>query len=125
MTTPKKTHDLAFSKGQLYARYTIGDDMLKRNGKLVVPNQNGLRQRVIHECHDSMCVGHPGVEKTYELIKQDLSWPKMKKHRYEYVTRCFSCQISKAKRMNPPSLLQSLEIPSSKWESISMDFIID
>ena len=42
----EKTDDLASRKGQLYARYTIEDGMLKMNGKVVVPNQNDLRQRV-------------------------------------------------------------------------------
>ena len=64
-----KIDDLASRKGQVYARYTIEDGMLKRNGKVVVPNQNNLRQRVIRECHDSPCAGHPGVEKTYDLVK--------------------------------------------------------
>ena len=66
---PGKIDDLASRKGQVYARYTIEDGMLKRNCKVVVPNQNNLRQRVILECHDSPCVGHPGVEKTYDLMK--------------------------------------------------------
>ena len=40
---PGKIDDLASRKGQVYARYTIEDGMLKRNGKVVVPNQNNLR----------------------------------------------------------------------------------
>ena len=47
--SPGKIDDLASRKGQVYARYTIEDGMLKRNGKVVVPNQNNLQQRVIHE----------------------------------------------------------------------------
>ena len=99
--------------------------MLKRNGKVVVPNQNNLRQRVIRECHDSPCAGHPGVEKTYDLVKRDFFWPRMKNHIHEYVAQCFACQVSKAERVKPPGFLQPVEIPSGKWESISMDFIVD
>ena len=122
---PGKIDDLASRKGQVYARYTIEDGMLKRNGKVVVPNQNNLRQRVIRECHDSPCAGHPGVEKTYDLVKRDFFWPRMKNHIHEYVARCFACQVSKPERVRPPGLLQPLEIPSGRWESISMDFIVD
>ena len=49
----------------------------------------------------------------------------MKNHIHEYVTRCFACQVSKAERVKSPSFLQPLEISSGRWESISMDFIVD
>ena len=97
-----KIGDLASRKGQVYARYTIADGMLKRNGKVVVPNQNNLRQRVIHECHDSPCAGHPGVKKTYDLVMRDFFWPRMKNHIHEYVARCFACQVSKPERVRRP-----------------------
>ena len=85
MIVPEKIDDLASRKGQVYARYTIEDGMLKRNGKVVVPSQNNLRQRVIRECHDSPCAEHLEAKKTYELVKRDFFWPKMKKHIHEYV----------------------------------------
>ena len=35
----------------------------------------------------------------------------------------FLVSSNKAKRVKPPGLLQPFEIPSSRWESSSMDFI--
>ena len=40
---PGKPDDLPSRKGQVYARYTVEGGMLKRNGKVVVPNQNDLQ----------------------------------------------------------------------------------
>ncbi len=37
----------------------------------------------------------------------------------------YMCQISKVEQVNTPRLLQPLIISNSKWESISMDFIME
>jgi hypothetical protein len=42
----------------------------------------------------------------------------------EYVARCDTCQRVKAEHQRPAGLLQLLEIPMSKWDDISMDFIV-
>ena len=38
--------------------------------------------------------------------------------------QCQKCQVNKAERLKAGGLLQPLEIPQGKWESISMDFIV-
>jgi IS30 family transposase len=42
----------------------------------------------------------------------------------EYVARCDTCQRVKAEHQRPVGLLQPLEIPTWKWDDISMDFIV-
>ena len=42
-----------------------------------------------------------------------------------YVTHCTKCQVNKAERLKVGGLLYPLEIPNGKWESISMDFIVE
>jgi hypothetical protein len=42
----------------------------------------------------------------------------------EYVARCDTCQRVKAENQRPAGLLQPLEIPTWKWDDISMDFIV-
>ena len=37
---------------------------------------------------------------------------------------CQQCQVNKVERLKVGGLLQPLEIPEGKWESISMDFIV-
>ena len=48
-------------------------------------------------------------------------WPGMHKDVQEYVVQCQKCQVNKAERLKAGGLLQPLEIPQGKWESISMD----
>lgn len=47
----------------------------------------------------------------------------MKREVAEFVHKCLNCQHVKAKRNKPKGLVQPLEIPEMKWDSISMDFV--
>ena len=47
----------------------------------------------------------------------------MKREVAEYVAKCMVCQKVKSEHKRPQGLLQPLEIPEWKWDSISMDFI--
>jgi len=44
---------------------------------------------------------------------------------HEYVERCYQCQVLKIEHTKTPRVFQPLKIPSAKWQSISMDFIVD
>jgi hypothetical protein len=48
----------------------------------------------------------------------------MKMDIVNYVARCLECQQVKAEHRHPTGLLQPHVIPESKWEVISMDFIV-
>ena len=48
----------------------------------------------------------------------------MKLEAESYVIRCPHCQVIKAERQKKAGLLQPLDIPAEKWQSISMDFIV-
>ena len=45
------------------------DGWLRKNGKLVVPNVNGLRDEVLSEFHHSKLTIHPGGNKMYRDMK--------------------------------------------------------
>jgi hypothetical protein len=61
-------------------------------------------------------------------MKDDLNplflWKGMKTYIVSYATRCIQYHQVKAEHRNPERLLQPDVIPESKWEVISMDFII-
>ncbi|XP_027344923.1 uncharacterized protein LOC113857349 [Abrus precatorius] len=59
----------------------------------------------------------------YQNLRKSFWWNGMKKDVAEYVARCLTCQKAKIKHQRPPGLLQPLEIPEWKWDSISMDFV--
>lgn len=47
----------------------------------------------------------------------------MKREVADFVARCLTCQKVKIEHRRPAGLVQSLEVPKWKWDSISMDFI--
>jgi hypothetical protein len=61
-------------------------------------------------------------------MKEDLKplffWKGMKADIVSYVARCLECQQVKVEHRHPAGLLQPHVIPESKWEVISMDFIV-
>jgi hypothetical protein len=59
-----------------------------------------------------------------EYLNPLLFWKGMKSHIVGYMGRCLECQQVKAEHRHPKILLQKHVIPESKWEVISMDFII-
>jgi len=59
----------------------------------------------------------------YRDIKRIFYGPGMKKKVAEYVAECLTCQRVKAEQGKSGGLLLPLEIPTWKWEQISMEFI--
>jgi hypothetical protein len=65
----------------------------------------------------------PGSSKMYQDLKENFWWSNMKVDIAKYVSECDTCQRIKASHLKPSGTLQSLPIPSWKWDDISMDFV--
>ncbi|GKD34792.1 ty3-gypsy retrotransposon protein, partial [Tanacetum coccineum] len=76
-------------------------DQLRRKGKLIVGNDDVIRQKLVNQFHSSAEGGHSGVLVTNKRLA---NWNKADLAAY-------------------PGLLQPLPIPQKVWEDISMDFI--
>jgi hypothetical protein len=59
-----------------------------------------------------------------EDLKPLFFWKGMKADIVNFVARCLECQQVKAEHRHPTGLLQPHAIPETKWEVISMDFIV-
>jgi hypothetical protein len=94
------------------------------NNRIVVPKNEELRQQILDEAHLSRYSIHPGSTKMYHDLKQHYWWTKMKIEIARYVAKCDACRRVKAIHMKTAGPLQSLPIPTWKWEDISMDFIV-
>jgi len=66
-----------------------------------------------------------GQDKTIELIRRNLWWPKMNERIIDFVKSCPKYQKNKAARHQPYGLSSPLELPYAPWQSIAMDFITD
>ncbi|GJW41202.1 putative reverse transcriptase domain-containing protein [Tanacetum coccineum] len=62
-------------------------------------------------------------DKMYQDLKKLYWWPNMKAIIAEYVGKCLTCSRVKAECQKPSGLLIQPEIPTWKWERITMDFV--
>jgi transposase InsO family protein len=60
----------------------------------------------------------------YAHIKQLFAWKGLKQAVQDFVRQCVICQQAKSDRSRLPGLLQPLQVPTSLWQIISMDFIV-
>ena len=96
---------------------TIGDDwVLRIQGRICVPNVDGLRELILEEAHSSRYSIHPGAAKMYQDLRQHYWWRRMKKDIVGFVARCLNCQQVKYEHQRPGGLLQQMDIPEWKWE---------
>ncbi|XP_070004036.1 uncharacterized protein [Nicotiana sylvestris] len=69
----------------------IGDDGgLRMQGRLCVPNVEGLHELILQEAHSSQYSIHPCATKIYQDLRQHYCWRRMKKDIVEYVARCLN-----------------------------------
>ncbi len=79
--------------------------------------------QVLQTRHNTLVVGHFGLNKTMELMFCDYWW--LWKFPKEFVGWCDVCVRAKKPCHRIHGLLQPLLILVSPWSSISMDFIMD
>ena len=109
---------------QVQCFHQDSEGVLWFKNRLVVPKDLGLRKQILDEAHLSRYSIHPGSNKMYQDLRQRLWWTRMKREIARYVSECDICRRVKASHLKPAGMLQPLDIPSWKWEDISMDFIV-
>ncbi len=62
-------------------RMKLEDGLIYYDHRIYIPQDHALRGEIIAASHDHITAGHPGIEKTKELILREYWWPKMKKDR--------------------------------------------
>ncbi|KAF8755364.1 hypothetical protein RHS01_05226 [Rhizoctonia solani] len=68
--------------------------------------------------------GHPGRQRTLELVSRNYYWPGIRADTYWHVDSCETCQrIRKPKYASIPP--QPLELPTRPWQHVSYDMIVD
>ena len=57
-----------------------------------------LRTDIIKESYDQPVYGHPGRDRTLELVKRQFYWRSIKDEVARYIRNCYICQRGKAPR---------------------------
>ncbi len=90
---------------------------------IVIPNVPSLRRRIITDYHSTKLAGHPGRERTIELVSRYYWWPSLKRDVAQFVAQCDECQRNKARTGKGHGLLKPLPIPDAPWQHVTMDFV--
>ncbi|KAH0603255.1 uncharacterized protein H6S33_008259 [Morchella sextelata] len=92
-------------------------------GSIYVPDYDPFNLRILQLYHDAASAGHPGHEKTFELISRDYYWPLMRNYIDRYIRNCHTSQRSKPNTHGKLSVLRPLPIPEQPLQEVSMDFV--
>ncbi|PRP74586.1 retrotransposable element protein [Planoprotostelium fungivorum] len=103
--------------------FELKDGLLLYNGMMYVPKSE--RTTILIVKHDSPIAGHYGIRKTKELVSRDYWWPKMTHDIESYVKSCDVCQRAKHSHCKQSGLLQPLSVPSNRWKSVTIDFMVE
>jgi transposase InsO family protein len=110
----------------LRKQYTLKDRIFyDKNGKIYDPEDQALRLDILKLHHDTPIAGHPGREKTLELVQRSYTWLEMSTFVKEYTNRCERCARMKPSNLAPPGKLRPLELPNIPWAEVTADFTTD
>ena len=79
--------------------------------------------KVLQHVHDQPAIGHPGIDKTIEVVKAHFYWDGMEQDTKRYVQNCHACHRAKPTNRKPAGLLRPLPISNAPWKHISTDFV--
>lgn len=125
----RTSHDpsLALAPQQLKLQRYSEDGLLRSDGRVLVPQQEAVRNQLLEIFHDCPSGGHWGRDKTLELIQRHFTWSGIANDVREYVATCPICQGKAIHRHRPYGQLEPLPIPTETWNSpfkeISLDWI--
>jgi transposase InsO family protein len=102
--------------------WELANGLLLWRKRLVVPNINDLRTKLIHEAHAQVSAAHPGKNKTTLLVGRKYYWKGLSNDVARYVDACRACRRSTTPRDRTPGYLHPLPIPERPWQHITMDF---
>jgi hypothetical protein len=125
MAAQHNHHEYFKSIAEKYSLYQNGHLWFHPTNKLVVPENNELKQGVISLFHDSTTAGHPSTLRTKLAIEKDFWWPTLLQDVKSYVQGCAICQSTKPRTNHSKALYYPIspEHPQIPFGTIALDFI--
>jgi len=108
-----------------YKGYSLeADRLLRYRGRMYIPGGGDIRNIILKEAHRELYCAHPGVKKMYADMRNLFFWVGMKCDVVHFIAKCLEFQQVKFDHHHPAGLLQPHDVPMTKWEVISMDFVV-
>jgi hypothetical protein len=92
----QETHKEQIKELQKEFMIDIVEEKAFYQGRLVVPNNEEIKRKVLQQCHDHGLAGHLGIANTILTVTREFWWPEVRKFATAYVRGCGVCQSSKA-----------------------------
>ncbi|MBW0478148.1 hypothetical protein O181_017863 [Austropuccinia psidii MF-1] len=113
------------ARGESVTDYSLEPQakLLLFKDRVVIPRNEEIQLNLLQRFHDSPLAGHPGQEKTLEILKRYFNWAGMNQLIKDYVSSCQQSSRNKNIHHKKFGLLKPLQIQVGPWNSLSMDFI--
>lgn len=105
--------------GELGEPWACVDDLILHDHRVHVQPSSPSLQSILDQAHNS----HECVQKTLHRLRRDFHISGDHRLVQDLVQACAVCQCNQTETMRPAGLLQPLQVPSSVWADIAVDFI--
>ena len=95
----------------------VCDEVILCVNRIVLPQS--LHNRAIELAH----LGHQGIVKTKQLLREKVWLPDIDKMVEANVKMCLPCQASTQRRSSPPEPLKPCPLPAKAWTNVAVDFV--
>ena len=106
------------------SKYKAYKNLLYYRNRLVIPNHDELKLKLLKHVYGLLVASHPGRGKTLELLQREYYWLNMHNMTRRYVSSCHICRRAKASHETYNGLLKPLPALDRRWKNISIDFVV-
>jgi hypothetical protein len=106
--------------GKQGPQWQVVDDLPTVNGKVFIPSTSPCLTAALEAAHG---VGHEGIQKTLHRFRADFFVCGARDLVKQFVRNYATCQCNKGEHLHLARLLQPLDVQSSIWADVAMDFM--
>jgi hypothetical protein len=101
------------------------DGIWYKEGRVVVTEELQGKCKIIRAHHDPPIHGHPGINRTTQIIKRNYWWPQLHQEVKDYIQGCADCQRHKVNNRPTKAPLRPIypKPEAMPFETIALDFI--
>jgi hypothetical protein len=96
-----------------------------KEGRVVVTDELSGKRNIIRAHHDPPVHGHPGINRTIQIVKRNYWWPQLRGDVKDYVQGCAECQRHKVNNRPTKAPLRPIypKPEAMPFKTIALDFI--